>query len=322
MATVKGNMDMSGKPAQASPWRTHGKANKPAMPVRLRLLRLVFSSVGVVLPRVLGRLAFRLWFRTYRVQAPAREARLLAEAGDQSFQRDDKRIACWSWGSGPRVLLLHGWNGRGAQLGSFVKPLVEAGYRVMTLDLPGHGQTAGRRTDIFEIRDVLCDLNELHGPFAGVIAHSFGVPCLAVAVKAGFQTEAIVSLSAPAGFDNLLKSFGRYLRLPPGVLADVERRLHAYIGTRLWAEFAEHYATHGEQRSLLIHDSDDCIVPLGEAKTLLQHWPNARLMVTSGLGHRRILKNKAVIRASVAFIQGDKALTGEQDSFLPAANKA
>lgn len=313
MVTVKGHMDISDKPTQSSPWRTHGRANKPGTPLSLHLLRLLFTSIGVLLPRVLGRLAFWLWFRTYRVQAPAREARLLSEARDHSFQRDDKRIACWSWGCGPRVLLVHGWNGRGAQLGSFVQPLVKAGFRVVTLDLPGHGQTPGRRTDIFEIRDVLCDLNDLQGPFAGVIAHSFGVPCVAAAVNAGLQTEAIVSVSAPSGFENLLKSFGKYLRLPPTVLANVERRLHAYVGPRFWAEFAENYTLRGEQRSLLIHDSDDYIVPLDEARRLFQHWPNARLMVTSGLGHRRILKNRAVIEESVAFIQGDTLLAGEQE---------
>jgi pimeloyl-ACP methyl ester carboxylesterase len=293
--------------------------HKPATPLRLHVLRLLFNTIGLIPPALLGRLAFWLWFRTYRVQAPAREARLLAEAQDHSFCCDDKRIACWSWGCGPRVLLVHGWNGRGAQLGSFVKPLVKAGYRVLTLDLPGHGQTGGKRTDIFEIRNALRALNDLHGPFAGVIAHSFGVPCIAAAVNAGLQTESIVSISAPSGFNKLLKNFGRYLHLPPAVLADVERRLHAYVGSHFWAQFASHYAPRGEQRSLLIHDSDDYVVPLDEARALLPHWPNTRLMITSGLGHRRILKNKAVIAESVAFIQGETSLAGEPGSPLAKA---
>jgi len=297
---------MSDKQTKATPWRLHGKSRKPETPLRLRIIRSLFASVGKLLPHAAGRVAFWLWFRTYRVPAPAREARLLAEAADHSFQRDDKRIACWSWGKGPRILLVHGWNGRGAQMGSFVKPLVKAGYRVMTLDLPGHGQTAGRRTDIFEVRDVLCDLNELHGPFDGVIAHSFGMPCVAAAVNAGLQTEAIISISAPSGFDSLLKHFAEYLRLPPAIIADVERRLLAYVGPHFWKEFAKHYATSGEQRSLLIHDNDDYVVPPSEARELIQHWPNAQLMLTSGLGHRRILKNRAVIKESISFIQTDK----------------
>lgn len=284
-----------------SPWRLHGKTYKASTPLSLLLLRTLFNSIGHLLPRMMGRVGFWFWFRTYRFTPPARETRLLAKATDHRFYSHGKDIACWSWGKGPRVLLVHGWNGRGAQLGSFVTPLVNAGYRVMTLDLPAHGQSRGKSTDIFEVSKALCAIDQLHGPFAGVIAHSFGVPCVAAAIKDGLQTEAIVSISAPSGFHSLLKHFSDYLRLPGRVERDIEQRLHAYVGPHFWQAFGQHY-TAGNQRSLLIHDKDDHIVPLSEAEQLAQHWPGAELMLTAGLGHRRILKNREVILRVVAFI--------------------
>ena len=42
-------------------------------------------------------------------------------------------------------LLVHGWEGRGAQLGSLVGPLVEAGLSVVAFDAPAHGDSPGNR---------------------------------------------------------------------------------------------------------------------------------------------------------------------------------
>ncbi len=310
------------KQSTTSAWRLHGKQLNTSTPSGLKLLRLLFNSVAYLMPETMGRLALRLWFRTRRFTAPAREIRLLAEASEHAFHSHDKRIACWSWGKGPRVLLVHGWNGRGAQLGSFVPAFVEAGYRVMTLDLPGHGQTAGNQTNIFEISDALCDLNELHGPFAAVIAHSFGVPCVVHATKQGLQTQVLVSLSAPSGFNSLINHFARYLRLPTHMRNHIEQRLRSYIGADFWKQFADYYVPHQVARSLLIHDQDDHVVPLSEAQQLFPHWPGAEFMITAGLGHRRILKNREVIQRALAFIQDRQHGPEESQPQLQMASHA
>jgi len=38
--------------------------------------------------------------------------------------------------------MVHGWNGRGAQLGAFAPELVRVGFRVVTFDTPAHGRSA------------------------------------------------------------------------------------------------------------------------------------------------------------------------------------
>ena len=49
------------------------------------------------------------------------------------------RIATRRRGKGPQVLLVHGWGGTGGDLASFVHPLVDAGFRTLTVDLPANG---------------------------------------------------------------------------------------------------------------------------------------------------------------------------------------
>ena len=65
------------------------------------------------------------------------------------------RIAGESWGDGQPVYLVLGWGGRRPHLGVFIKPLVDAGHRVIAFDLPSHnesgaGALAPGRTTIVE----------------------------------------------------------------------------------------------------------------------------------------------------------------------------
>jgi pimeloyl-ACP methyl ester carboxylesterase len=55
-------------------------------------------------------------------------------------------------------------------------------------------------------------------------------------------------------------------------------------------------------QALVIHDRNDRQVPVKQGAAFAEHWPGARLMITSGLGHARILRDDAVIDAAAAFV--------------------
>ena len=56
--------------------------------------------------------------------------------------------------------------------------------------------------------------------------------------------------------------------------------------------------------ALVVHDRGDREVPFEHGETLARSWPGARLMVTEGLGHRRILRDPEVVRAVVEAVSG------------------
>jgi pimeloyl-ACP methyl ester carboxylesterase len=59
--------------------------------------------------------------------------------------------------------------------------------------------------------------------------------------------------------------------------------------------------------ALVIHDGGDRKVPFGLGARLAAAWPCARLHVTHGLGHHRILRDEEVIAASVDFLMAGSA---------------
>ena len=81
---------------------------------------------NVVTPADEAELAIRLFRSPVRHARPERESVLLSSAARDTVAGG---VARQSWGdpAAPATLLLHGWEGRGAQLGAFLGPLVSAG---------------------------------------------------------------------------------------------------------------------------------------------------------------------------------------------------
>jgi len=70
-------------------------------------------------------------------------------------------------------------------------------------------------------------------------------------------------------------------------------------------------------RGLVIHDRDDDEVPLADGRAIAAGWPQARLEVTVGLGHRRVLRDEGV-RAMVAAHLADAAFATDDPVVLTA----
>jgi pimeloyl-ACP methyl ester carboxylesterase len=280
-----------------------GRASDRPVPLSLRLLRLAFSTLGRLFPRLMGRWAYSLWFRTRRFPESAAGRRAAGKAQRDTLEVDDIPVAVYSWGGGPIVLFVHGWSGRGSQVAAFADPLIAAGYRVMAIDAPGHGNTPGDRTNLLECAAVLQAFNRKYGPVYAAITHSFGGMVLAYALNKGMSVERAVCISAPAHIDYLLDSFTHTLGMPEGVVEDVRRRMDARFPEGFRDNISTVYNVRElEVPALIIHDENDHSVPWEQGKIIANAWPGAQFQKTSGLGHGRILRAPAVVDAAVDFI--------------------
>jgi pimeloyl-ACP methyl ester carboxylesterase len=262
-------------------------------------LRSFFGILSLVAPRLAGRVALRLFCTPQRHRVPGWE-REIAAGGVRTIVGG--RFAARSWGAGPIVLLIHGWEGRGTQLGRFVDPLVAAGFRVVAVDGPAHGESPGRRTDLIEFTEALRRIGRDLGPLAAIVAHSFGGATSTLAIERGLDVGAIVLIASPSSIDEVLAWFEELVGL--GRRARRAFRDEIEYRTRVKIADVEIYERVSELRvpSLVVHDRDDREVPFRDAERLSSRWPGARLLATDGLGHRRILKDDRVIAAVVAFV--------------------
>jgi pimeloyl-ACP methyl ester carboxylesterase len=288
---------------RAAGWMISSAPMKKARPVAPRIMRSAFRGLGPVFPGLMGGWAYRLWFRTHRHVRSAAEQSVAGNAECLSLPVDGVPVAVYRWGAGPAVVFVHGWSGRATQVAAFVEPLTAAGYSVIAFDAPAHGKTPGRRTNILEFAAALRAIAATCGPLHGVIAHSFGGMALAYALHHGVDAGRIACISAPARLEFLVERFGRMLALPKPVLTELRRRLEKRFNANVW----ELMSTESNARTLtlpalIVHDRDDREVPWRQGAMIADAWPGAQWLETRGLGHRRILRDAATVKAVVDFL--------------------
>ena len=279
------------------------------VPLSLRLMRFLFGRVGGLFPRLLGRWAYWLWFRTRRFPESAAGRRVAGEARREIVTVKDIPVTVYRWGRvGPTVLFVHGWSGRGSQVAAFIDPLLDAGYQVIAPDLPGHGETPGKSTNVLECAEVVGKLDSQFGPLYAAITHSFGGMVLAYALHHGVEVDRAVIISAPSDVDFLLESFANTLSLHPDVVDDMWRRLELrFAEDDSGEDFSERISLISnvgqlDVPALVVHDEQDTSVPLTQGQRIAATWPNAQLLRTRGLGHGRILRDRQVIDTVIGFL--------------------
>ncbi|MFC5300058.1 alpha/beta fold hydrolase [Azospira restricta] len=234
----------------------------------------------------------------YPAPAAARRETVLADAG---------HVVLWQAGpaAAPAVLLVHGWGGVGAQLGGFVAPLLARGFRVVWFDHPGHGESEGRRTALPNLARAITAIDQACGPFHAAIGHSLGAAAIGLALRDGLVLERAVLLGTPASIAGYMHRFARQL----GLSAAVRERLRQRIEHRYGKRFDDIDRIEDLGRlslpALLVHDSGDRHVPFAHSQRIAACLPGAQLIRTHGLGHFRLLRDPAVLRAATAFVAGE-----------------
>jgi pimeloyl-ACP methyl ester carboxylesterase len=212
-------------------------------------------------------------------------------------------LAAWEWGTtGPRVLLVHGWEGRGAQLGALVEPLTSVGFRVVAFDAPAHGDSPGERSSLFHFADAVERAAEVFGPFHAIVTHSMGGAATLWANRHGPLAVRLVMIAPPVDLRDFTRSLSRTLGLPEEVRGRVHRRLGARFGVPVEDVRAERLAATMRGPLLVVHDENDREVPIACGEAIARAWPGAEVVRTRGLGHQRILRDAETLRTVVRFV--------------------
>lgn len=274
-------------------------------------LRMGFMLGSRVAPGLTVRRAARLFCTPVGSSRPAPEALQSATAG--AIDVDGQRLATWTWGDPsrePYVLFAHGWASHGLRLAAWLPALRAAGYAVVGVDQVGHGRSPGRRATLPGFVRVLREVGRRHGPAAAVIGHSLGGIAATLAISQGLEAQRVVLIAPAADPVDAAHRFARTVGFAQHLCQRMFALFEAQLGTRYIDQQAHRAAPYIARPALVVHDLEDRDVPWSEGESYARHWPDARLVSTRGLGHRRILDDPSVIAAGVAFLRG--ATVGER----------
>ena len=276
---------------------------------RVAILRAAMALLSRLAPGAATALFDRIWFSAPRTRARSGAAAWLARGEPLEYPVHGRSVRAWAWGRGPTVLLLHGWGGNAGQMHALAAPLLARGLRVVALDAPAHGASApsrlgGRRVSMLEIADALRIVAAGEGPLAGLVAHSGGCTAVALALRDGWRGPERIAFIAPFALPSQsIAPFGRAIGASAAVVDrfrdSVERRF-----ARPWTDFdiPGLAQRRGLPPLLVVHDREDRDVPWQHGAAVAAAWPRSTRVDTSGLGHRRVLRDPDVVSRVAGFI--------------------
>lgn len=284
----------------------------------LRFARAALQTAYIFSDELGASLAERLFTSPRRYPRPDRERAILASGKrftvevhlrSPRWNGATTPVVCWRWGVGPTVLLVHGWEGRGAQLGALVQPLVAAGLSVVAFDAPAHGSSPGSRLYLTDHADAVIDVAAAVGPIHAIVAHSFGAAASLLAhARGGVDAPRNVMLAPNVLIDDSVQKFATLVALDEPDRIALEDSLAAHTGVGIESLRLDRLVGARDSALLVVHDRDDREVPPIHGEKLAQAWGQARLVLTGGLGHRRILRDPGVIARVVDTIRDGVAL--------------
>jgi len=288
--------------------------------------RLALRASSAFAPGLAGLWAERLFLTPPRPRNPESAFYDLIDARQSFVIHRGRRIVAWRWGptAAPAVVLAHGWGGRATQMRRFVFPLALAGFRVIAYDQPAHGLSEGRLTGLPDFADVLAEIVRQQGGVHAVIGHSLGATAAALALAKGKlmsangkPLERMVLVSPPADLVGYSRRFARWNWIPERVRRSMQASIEERYGMS-WSDLElDRLAPALAAHALVIHDRNDRIVSWKQGARFAAAWAGARLFVTEGLGHGRILEDNAVTRAAADFVAGRSDVANVARPVLP-----
>jgi len=115
-----------------------------------------------------------------------------------------KEIIVYHYGkSEKRVLLVHGWSGRGTQLVKIADELVNLGYSTISFDAPAHGKSKGNSSIMVEFIASILELERQFGPFEFAIGHSLGGMSILNAIRDDLKVKKLSLSEVVTSFKTL-----------------------------------------------------------------------------------------------------------------------
>jgi pimeloyl-ACP methyl ester carboxylesterase len=283
------------------------KATNPTQSLKIPQFIIISSKIcAFISTKLATKYAAMLFTTPIKHKVPKREL----EMDHKSIQKTiyvpaiNKNIVTYEYGkSQQKVLLVHGWSGRGTQLFKIAEELLQNGYSTISFDAPAHGKSEGKTTIMSDFIESILEIEKHYGPFEFAIGHSLGGMSVLNAIKDGLKVKKAVIIGSGDIVQDILDDFIFKLGLKP----EMSKRLCTYFENKYQTKM-DHYSAYRAAANvkipvLVVHDNHDPEVSVKAGIHIHEHLENGTLLLTDNLGHRKILGNQNVIKRIIEFIK-------------------
>lgn len=276
------------------------KKKKVAVPIFYKLLPFLFPKLERFAPYLANKLAVYLFFTPMRFPPTKAEKAFRKKAIMKQYKYKDEILNYFVWGKGTKnIVVVHGWSSRPSHLRYIIDALVNEGFCVYAIEITGHGSSKKNQSNANEFgRCLVAFANTVNIPFEGIISHSIGGSGSMFALtQLGFQSPKLVSIASPTLANSILQVFADKIKSRnlaiPAIRAYTKKRTGDYFEAFTISEMC--FKLPENTHWLAIHDENDKEAPVENIEFIKENFPKARVLITKGFGHNRILKSQEVI---------------------------
>ncbi|MBC7376208.1 MAG: alpha/beta hydrolase [Burkholderiaceae bacterium] len=281
----------------------------------IRLFRLALGASERLWPALAVRAAYRLFGTPLPAKWMNRRKAWAAhwQIERWAFERSGIALYRRAGAQGPVALLLHGWGGHAGQMLALADTLAAQGMQPVLVEMPAHGRSAGSVSNLPQFARVIdyvaARLQQDGHTIGAVVAHSLAANAAAWSMSRGLPAAKLVLLAPPASPREYTRLFAHVFGLSEQTRAAMQRRVESREGILMPQFEPPAVGPRITVPTLVVHDRADSINRFADGQAYAREIAGATLFATEGLGHRRILKDGAVLQAVASFLAPAAAWT-------------
>ena len=272
------------------------------------IIRTYFTIVSSLFSKLAAKQAMLLFQTPRRVRLKKNEVTFFETSHNFKVPYYLEDIDCYELGdsNGKLVLLVHGWDSNAGSLAGIAQDLANKGYLVVTFNLPAHGFSKLKRTNLKFCREAFQAVLDYINPSEkfSVVAHSFGSAVTTFSLSnSRYKADKLVFLTNPNKISNIFYDFKNFIGLGKlsyqYLLEDVKNMLGEPVDKISIEDYSKQVKYN---QLLLIHDYYDKVLPYQNSVDVRSKWQRSEMITFHKIGHYRMLWNEEVIQSIIDFL--------------------
>ncbi len=268
----------------------------------VKLVGNTLNTVSYISPKYASIKALDLFATPRKGKVTPQQIPFLETAKTTIINYNNLKITTYNWsGKKETILLAHGWESNSSRWEKLIKTLQKLDYNIVSLDAPAHGNSTGKQFNAILYSECIHLVSEHYKPEI-IIGHSVGGMASAF-FQYKYQVNhlnKLILLGAPSEFTGVFKRYMEMMsynkRIENGLNKLILERFNQKPSYFSLAEFIKTIDT----QTLVIHDTEDEVIPYSDAKSIADNGKNIKLITTTGFGHG--LRKKPVNEHILNFI--------------------
>ncbi len=271
------------------------------VPIVIRIQRYYYYYLGALFPRFSKYLFWKTFTTVSRRKFKPHHLQYLEKASRHDLVFKGFKIARYKFGHGEkRILIVHGQNGLAVDFRSAIDALVEKGFAVEAIDLPGHGHSSGNTNNMLLSSELVRHLHTQNKYYA-ILGHSLGASAAFYCFGHAKYTLPVLPKLVLMGMHDKTEDFfieyKNLLQIPSSIYEYSVREIEKSMGFNLKEDMNAHHfiPLPGVDQVLIVHDEQDTIADLDGMKLLASNWSCAVLFTGDHGGHYHHYKHPILI---------------------------